>query len=176
MKKLLFLFTAILLTGAAFAQKRPVVVSANSVNTKDVNKVIKHLKDENFVQDMVFKLKQQPFACEVWVTLDGTVHCKTTVSLTEDAEIFFLKPEITYIKANGTNTGVGGGYGYKCNVTVANGNDFYDFSSKPVDISSKPVKYNKLHSITVTVTSAEGVTGKFTITNTKIPEKMEIKE
>ncbi len=175
MKKLLFLFAAILLTGAAFAQKRPIIVSANSVNTKDVNKVIKLLKDDDFVQDMVFKLKQQPFACEVWVTLDGTVHCRTTVSLKEDGEIFFLKPEIMYIKANGTSTGVGGGYGSKCKVTVAKGNDFYDFSSKPVDPILKPVKYNKLHSITVTVTSAEGVTGKFTITNTKVPEKMDVK-
>ena len=168
MKKFLLLFTAILFTGAAFAQKRPAVVSPSAVNTKDVDRVSTLLKDKDFKQEQIMTFKKQPFACEIWVTLDGTVHCRTAVTLKEDAELFFLSPTITFVKANGTAdvAGVGGSSARKSKVTKIEGSDIYNFAIKPD-------KYKKLHSITVTVTSAAGETEKFTITNTKVPVKIE---
>ncbi len=58
MKKKFFLFAIILLTGTAFAQKSPVVVSPKSVNTKDVNKVSSLLKDEDFKQEQILTFKR----------------------------------------------------------------------------------------------------------------------
>lgn len=168
MKKIIHFFTAILFYQAASAQvqiQKPVTPGTNKPVLNTNNKIL-FITDSNWEQKKTVSIKPNPFTCEIWITTDGTLHCKTDAVLSKTS-IFFLKRGTTSAKDDkGNTTGVGGGYGVQMNFKKASGSEEYTWG-----ITEK--KYYELHAITLTAFNEKGQKGIFNLINNKVPEKIQ---
>ncbi len=164
MKKIIYLLTAILFYNAASSQvqvQKPVTVTSNKPVFNKNYKVLS-VTDTDWEQKETLSIKPNPFKCELWITTDGTLHCKTDAVLSK-TDVFYLMPNITSAKdEKGNSTGVGGGHGAKMNFKKAAGSDEYTWG-----ITEK--KYNNVHTITLTAFNEKGQKGIFTLENKKVP-------
>jgi hypothetical protein len=168
MKKIIYLLTAILFYNAASAQVKVQVQKPITSNKPvfDKNYKVLSVTDTDWEQKASLTIKGNPFKCELWITTDGTLHCKTDAVISK-TEVFFLKPTTSSAKnEKGVSTGVGGGYGVQGKFTKAAGSDEYAWG-----ITEK--KYNKLHAITLTAYNDKGQKGVFNLINKKVPEKIQ---
>ena len=167
MKKIIYLLTALLFYNAASAQvqmQKPVVTSNKPVLNKN-NKIIS-VTDADWEQKSTISIKPNPFTCELWITTDGTLHCKTDAVLS-NTSVFFLMATVTSApNEQGATTGAGGGYGVQMNFKKASGGDVYTWG-----ITEK--KYNQKHAITLTAYNEKGQKGIFNLINKKVPEKIQ---
>ncbi len=168
MKKFIYLLPAILFFNAASAQvqvQKPVPIVSNKPVFNKNNKVLVP-SGSDWEQKSTFSIKPNPFTCELWITTDDTLHCKTDAILS-NTSVYFLQPAITSAKdENGNTTGSSGGYSVQMNFYKAPGSDEYTWSIKEKN-------YNKLHAITVTTFNEKGQKGIFKLINKKVPEKIQ---
>ncbi|MEJ7674288.1 MAG: hypothetical protein WKF59_16735 [Chitinophagaceae bacterium] len=83
--------------------------------------------DSDWEQKSTFSIKGNPFKCELWITTDGTLHCKTDAALSKTS-IYFLQPDVTSAPdANGGTTG-SRGYGVQMNFTKTSDSDEYTWA------------------------------------------------
>ncbi len=168
MKKIIYLLTAILFYNAAFAQVKVQVQKPITSNKPVFDKNYKMLSvtDGDWEQKSTFSIKGNPFKCELWITTDGTLHCKTDAALLKTS-IYFLQPDVSSTPdANGTTTGSRGGYEVQMNFTKASDSDEYTWA-----ITEK--KYNEKHAITLTAFNEKDQKGIFNLINKKVPEKIQ---
>ncbi len=105
-------------------------------------------------------------AYEVWITTDGVLHCRTSLPL-KSASIKFTQPTFsTKPDANGDTTGAGGSIERKFELNKPKGSDAYLFDLVPD-------KYKEKHAITLSITSTTGSKAEITLTNKKVPAKIE---
>ena len=183
MKKIIYLFTAILFYHAASAQ----VQVQQPVNPGKINPVLnKNYKMLSFPdadweqktilseweQKSIQSITPNPFTCKLWITTDGILHCKTDAILSKTS-VFFLTPSITSHKDDkGNSTGVGGGYGVQMNFKKALDSDEYTWGIPKINWGTVK-KYNKLHAIALTAFNEKGQKGVFTLVNKNVPEKIQ---
>lgn len=185
MKKIFYLLAASLFYHAASAQGQ--VQVQQPVNPGKINPVLnKNYKMLSFPdadweqktslseleQKSIKSITPNPFTCELWITTDGTMHCKTDAVLSKTS-VFFLPPSSTSPKDDkGNSTGVGGSYGVQMNFKKALGIDEYTWGITKINWGTVQ-KYNKLHAIALTAFNEKGQKGIFTLVNKKVPEKIQ---
>jgi len=105
-------------------------------------------------------------AYEVWITTDGVLHCKTSSTL-KSASISFIAPIINSTDANGeTIPKVAEGAFYLPKLNKPEDSDAYLF-----DLAK--TNYKVKHAITLYITSTSGSKAEVTLTNKKVPAKIE---
>jgi len=104
-------------------------------------------------------------AYEVWITTDGVLHCRTSLPL-KTASIKFTAPTASSTNANGDTTGSSTSFSRKFELNKPEGSDAYLFNIVPD-------KYKEKHAITLTITSINGSKAEVTLTNKKVPAKIE---
>ena len=122
--------------------------------------------DDNFeVQRPTGPVSRRSITCQVWITTDGKLHCRTSKQLTS-AELKYVRPTSSKTQPDGTVTSSGGGLaGRKLAVKeLVLGQDTYTW-----DISGD--YYRKAHSITLLI-KAPLVSGEIVLINKKVPEKI----
>ena len=166
MKKIIYLFAAILFYNAASAQVQKLTTISSNKPVLNTNNKILSVPNSDWEQKSTLTIKPNPFKCELWITTDGTLYCKTNAVLSKTS-VDFLMPSITSAKDDkGNSTGVGGSYGVQMNFTKSSGSDEYAWS-----ITEK--KYNNHHAITLIAFNEKGQKGIFTLVNKKVASKIQ---
>ena len=142
-----------------------VVIKVPKPNPKGLIPVI-ILTDNNFeLQKFTPILGVRKIAYEVWITTDGVLHCKTSSTL-KSASIKFTAPTASSTNANGDTTGTGGGINIEYKLNKPEDSDAYLF-----DLTK--INYKDQHLITLFITSTSGSKAEVTLTNKKVPAKLE---
>ena len=104
-------------------------------------------------------------AYEVWITTDGVMHCRTSLPL-KFASFRFTAPIKYLTNANDGEPSVGDGAVYLPKLNKPEGSDAYLF-----DLTK--TNYKEKHAITLFITSTSGSKAEITLTNKKVPAKIE---
>ena len=125
MKQSLKIKSCTLFYDAASAQvkvQKPVTAGTNKPVLNTNNKMLS-VTDSDWVQRSTLLFKPNPFKCELWITTDGILLCKTDVGLSETS-VFFLMPTVNSAKdGEGASCGAGGGYGVEMNFKKTSDSD-----------------------------------------------------
>lgn len=152
------IFTSLILGLIAAGQIPPVDPNAG--------KRVIVVTDDNFeVQRPAGPVSRRSITCQVWITTDGLLHCKTTKQLTS-AELKYVRPTYTKTNPDGTGTSSGGGLsGRKLAIKeLVLGQNTYTW-----DLSGD--NYKNAHSITLLI-KAPLVSGEIVLINKKVPAKI----
>jgi len=145
---------------------RDVVIKVPKPHPGGLKNPLIPLTDKNFEpQKFTPILGVRKIAYEVWITTDGVLHCKTSSTL-KTASIKFTAPTASSTNANGDTTGTGGGINIEYKLNKPEDSDAYLF-----DLTK--INYKDQHLITLFITSTSGSKAEVTLTNKKVPAKLE---
>ena len=157
-------------TSAQVQVQKPVTAGTNKPVLNTNNKLLS-VTDSDWAQKSTLLFKPNPFKCELWITTDGILLCKTDVELS-DTSVFFLMPTVNSAKdEKGASYGAGGGYGVEMNFKKLSDSDEYTWSIPKIKWGTEK-EYNELHAITLTAYNDKGQKGIFNLINKKVPENI----
>jgi hypothetical protein len=143
-----------------------VVIKVPKPNPGGLKNPLIPLTDKNFEpQKFSPILGVRKIAYEVWITTDGVLHCKTSSTL-KFASIKFTAPTASSTNANGDTTGTGSAINIEYKLNKPEDSDAYLF-----DLTK--INYKVKHAITLYIISTSGSKAEVTLTNKKVPAKIE---
>jgi len=163
MKNLTMCCSILLAFGVLFSAAVTTQAQNPELNIGKLGKRIIVPRDKDFEPQKFTPVSRltRDIAYEVWITTDGVLHCRTSLSLKTASIKFTWKSSST--DAKGVTTGAAGSMESKFNLNKPEGSDAYLF-----DISPNQYKYKEKNTITLMITSTSGSKAEVTLTNKKL--------